>query len=290
MLALLKFINVSKTSADKNLRRSIRGGNAAPTPKVLIEGESHPLPSYIIKPTAKTKQYWDYFMSLMLLFCIWLDFINIGFYFKIHSYNKPVLLTFDCLFLIDTVIQMFTTYHVHEGAFETYERSILKIFITHIRTVMIFDWVANMPGLITLENNTNWYYIKLVRIVRIKKVLQMKNDIVEMLTKNVEKQKKLKQMKKYNLVSFFFAILSMFHILTCIKLLLDIRYGGVMIDPNVTPSTFDLFSVYVNSLYYIIVTLTTCGYGDILPHDQNSRLMAIFLELLGVAMFPFMLS
>lgn len=43
-------------------------------------------------------------------------------------------------------------------------------------------------------------------------------------------------------------------------------------------SPFDYF-------YFVIVTLTTVGYGDITPVTYNERVMTIFLVLIGIIFF-----
>ena len=43
------------------------------------------------------------------------------------------------------------------------------------------------------------------------------------------------------------------------------------------------FATFGDSLWWGIVTLTTVGYGDIVPETQKGRLAGVFLMLTGVA-------
>src|SRR5262249_45030528 len=44
---------------------------------------------------------------------------------------------------------------------------------------------------------------------------------------------------------------------------------------------------YVGSLYFCVTTLTTVGYGDVLPRNDSERLYAILLMGLGIGVFGF---
>jgi len=45
--------------------------------------------------------------------------------------------------------------------------------------------------------------------------------------------------------------------------------------------------LYMASLYFIITTMTTVGYGDISGHNTLERTVSIFMMLIGVMSFTF---
>ncbi|MEY8829888.1 potassium channel family protein [Sedimentitalea sp. XS_ASV28] len=45
------------------------------------------------------------------------------------------------------------------------------------------------------------------------------------------------------------------------------------------------FEGYVDALYFTVTTLTTTGYGDILPVTVGQKLLAVFIMVVGVALF-----
>lgn len=48
--------------------------------------------------------------------------------------------------------------------------------------------------------------------------------------------------------------------------------------------------IYVASLYYILTTVTTVGYGDITPVNTGERVYAIFLTVVGGAIYGYIIA
>ncbi|NPA55756.1 MAG: hypothetical protein GXO40_05250 [Epsilonproteobacteria bacterium] len=73
----------------------------------------------------------------------------------------------------------------------------------------------------------------------------------------------MKEVKASTLYFLFFAIV-----------LLIVAFVMPLIDPN--------FKDYFESLYWVIVTISTVGYGDIVPHTLTSKIITIVVILLGI--------
>ena len=83
-------------------------------------------------------------------------------------------------------------------------------------------------------------------------------------------------------ISFWYLILSFFllsHGFTCLWLWIH----GFNSDMNNIDN-------YVQSLYWIITTLTSVGYGDIVPVGNIEMLFTIFLQLFGVGVLAFLVG
>lgn len=47
---------------------------------------------------------------------------------------------------------------------------------------------------------------------------------------------------------------------------------------------------YIYSLYWAVSTIVTVGYGDITPQNEYEVLVTIFIELLGSALFGYLIN
>lgn len=53
-------------------------------------------------------------------------------------------------------------------------------------------------------------------------------------------------------------------------------------EPYINYGTFDL---YITSIYYVVTTMSTVGYGDISGHTAAERIFCMLLMLIGVLSF-----
>lgn len=42
---------------------------------------------------------------------------------------------------------------------------------------------------------------------------------------------------------------------------------------------------WIDSLYYVVVTLATIGYGDVVPQTAGGKLFAVFYIIIGIVVF-----
>ena len=68
--------------------------------------------------------------------------------------------------LCDIATEFFTS-RMHKGKKITKLKSIAKAYI---KSTFIFDILACLPGLITLERNTGLYFLKIFRYLQIKRL------------------------------------------------------------------------------------------------------------------------
>ncbi len=47
---------------------------------------------------------------------------------------------------------------------------------------------------------------------------------------------------------------------------------------------------YIDSVYFLVVTMTTIGYGDIVPVTNTGKIITIFASFFGIAMVFYMIS
>ena len=59
-------------------------------------------------------------------------------------------------------------------------------------------------------------------------------------------------------------------------------------DSDLDPE--DVSSMYITSLYWAFTTMTTCGYGDIVPTNDVERVYAIFIMIMGATIFGYIVG
>lgn len=89
----------------------------------------------------------------------------------------------------------------------------------------------------------------------------------------------LRQKRVLTILFFLFWLVLALHWLSCIWLEI------IDVDPS-----FDHYTNYVRSLYWIITTLTSVGYGDILPVTNTQMWYAMFIQLLGIGALGYLIA
>ena len=52
----------------------------------------------------------------------------------------------------------------------------------------------------------------------------------------------------------------------------------------------DYWSIYTTSLYWVIASFTSVGYGDVKGHTNPEYIYQIFVEMIGIAFYGYMLG
>jgi voltage-gated potassium channel len=82
------------------------------------------------------------------------------------------------------------------------------------------------------------------------------------------------------------------HLLTCVWYLMAFTSGfpaesWLAIEGAVNQSTGD---VYLLSLYWVVTTTTTVGFGDIVPNNTQEYVFALFVMIIGASLFAYVIA
>jgi len=136
----------------------------------------------------------------------------------------------------------------------------------YLRYFLIFDVIAFLP-LFMIFGSPVLHLFRLVKLVKV---------AFYMLE---WKKKEVRYSDSIAIVLFLYWIAIVAHSLCSVWLMLH------KIDPNV-----DELTNYINSLYWVVTTLTTVGYGDITPHGNAQMLFTMLVEILGVGFYGFIIG
>lgn len=132
----------------------------------------------------------------------------------------------------------------------------------------IIDLLSILPGLSVLSGGFKIFRItRLLRILRLFKFIRY-TDKIQVLGKVVRKEKK---------VLLTVLAISMFYVFLTALIMFN---AEPRINPNTGSATFEDF---FDALYWATVTLTTVGYGDVIPVSDIGRFVSMLSSLFGVA-------
>ena len=132
----------------------------------------------------------------------------------------------------------------------------------------IIDLLSILPGLSILGRGFKIFRItRLLRILRLFKFIRY-SDKIQVLGKVIRKEKE---------VLFTVLGIAVFYVFLTALIMFNA-------EPHVNPSTgAATFESFFDALYWATVTLTTVGYGDMIPVTDIGRFISMLSSLFGVA-------
>ena len=207
----------------------------------------------------------------------------------------------DLFYIFDLILSFFRGYYNYE--FEIV-RNNRKIIFHYLTGFFIFDLIEAIPiySIVRLfiKKIDKIYYgfseeklkifipLLLIKPFKIFKNLRRKHnkaleDFYTYLSENYYLEK-LAKFLIYFIVFFLFV-----HIFICLHIFFAFQSFPNWIDHiNITNEAF--FDKYITSLYFMVTTMTTVGYGDIICISHIERIYHIILLFIGTLFYTFLVS
>ena len=219
------------------------------------------------------------------------------FFFKDNNkIYKYIFLIIDIIYIIDLINNFFRAFHTFD---EHLIRRTKKIIMHYIKTWFLIDLVQAIPYYSIFyflrsttefnhyaENNQIIYIVLIIKIIKVYKLFN-DNSTLSSFAEIVTKYEWLDE--HGSMVVTVLILLFCINLTTCIFIFLGANsYPNWMTKINIQDEPF--LSIYLIALYFIIVTVTTVGYGDIAGNSISEIIFQILLLIVGTISYSFIIS
>ncbi|KAJ3218541.1 Kinesin-like protein kif27 [Dinochytrium kinnereticum] len=278
----------SSSKTDLAVDKPAKVDKGALLPSTLAEGWLERLTKFYLIPEGPFLQNWDRLMVLFtVISCTLLTFMAA---FNHHSTAAFfVSYVIDFLFLLDIYIKFHVAY-LQGGFWVVFPKEMAMHYLHSVE--FKYDVTANLPlDIIAL----GWVHrgeeeaLMMLTFLRIAKIIR----VARILTFFRRQERKLHATFLLQVLKFMTTLIVITHTIACIwyVMVCPERDSGMCRMPSrdeievVRNQT--LPSLYVQSVYWTVTTMTTCGYGDITPQNDGQRLFAIFTMTSGIFFYGY---
>lgn len=250
----------------------------------------------IIDPQTKEKTIWDVSIGLLIIFSVAVVPLRIG--FDLPPSKSWIIIDWitDASFTLDIIVTFRTAYLDDNNTLVTVPKWIMN---RYLKFWFAIDLVSTVPIDKIVEKLTQagggLRSLKLIRIVRLVRLLKLAK-LLKIDTSAVEEVIEVDQTvsKTAKLFGFLFGLAHFFGCFWNMSNDVDylaLGYSNVTeYEEEVGKEEGGLSHNYIQSLYWAFTTMTTVGYGDILPGDDGSRLYATIMMIMGATMFSYIVG
>ena len=266
-----------------------------------IEDEILKVNIIYISPNNKYILIFDYMIILLALYSLMFIPINISTSICINKYIVQNIINYfmDLMYIFDLILSFFRPYYNFEDQL-VYNNN--KIIFHYLSSYFFIDLICSIPFYSIFNimyNEKNCFKINLsiklnnlYRIFEIFKSLKCikimskkRNSGINTIIKIIDYYSFFDYKFYCKLFLFLFAL----HITACLHIFISRNsLPNWIISNNLIESSY--ITIYFTSLYFIITTLTTVGYGDITGKTYKEFVFQIFLLIIGIMAYSWLIS
>ena len=262
---------------------------------------------YYISPSSYFIKIFDCVMFMSCMFYL----ICVPYYFSqniiLKEENKfalVILTVIDIIYIIDIIINFFRAYQNFD---ENLVRKTKYIFWHYLRTWFLFDLFQALPlytlfkfierecinhnacsleGYSLTSVTSRAYLLILIKILKVYKMLKH-NDTLSSFQEIISKNEFIDNYG-YIIFSIFYS-LCFLNLCSCLYIFIGKNtFPGWILKIQMRDEPY--IKIYVASIYFIVVTITTVGYGDICGNSYFEIIFQMFLLIIGTLAYSFVIS
>ena len=234
----------------------------------------------------------------LILFSSLFYFIIIPYFLSKNYFllnNNKILIFFiifvDLLYILDVIINCFRAYKNFD---ETIIKKAKKIFSHYLKNWLFVDLIQAFPYFSLLYylkikynfNSSIAYILLMIKAIKIF-TIEEDNTLVNSISDFFSRSEIIDD-NKGNIITLF-VFLFFLNTATCIFICLgNSSISSWIIKLNIQDDNY--LNIYLTSLYFVIVTVTTVGYGDITGDSIPEVLFQMVLLILGTLVYSFIIS
>ena len=201
--------------------------------------------------------FWNAVVVASAIFLAFYIPISLRFNLESFSLLTNIYWIIEVVFLADAIVQ-FVRLRKSGNSRSTYRSRIIRWFLVDVIAAFPFRLI---PGTAMLE------YLRLTKMATVAQFIRQ------------FREREVRFSISLTLILFFFWVVLLIHWLSC----------GWMGVYGVDASQ-DMFTNYVSALYWTVSTLTSVGYGDIVPVTNGQRLYAVMVQLTGFGVLGYLVG
>jgi hypothetical protein len=207
----------------------------------------------------------------------------------------------NVVFMCDIAINFNTAYFA-KGAFVTNRRKIAKRYMqfwfwADVISTFPYSWIAgnflSEPSDSNKAASSATQIIKLIRILRFLRILRLIR-----LAKLKRILFKIEDFLSSNMMAALFVFLRLLFLIFFLAhwtacWFYYVSYNDAESNPqtwqseNMILTDHSLFDIYITSLYWAFTTMSTVGYGDVVPFTASEKIYAIFAMIMACGSFAY---
>lgn len=228
----------------------------------------------IINPDKPGKEFWDIFVVLLTIYTTIEVPLRIVFGFKLTGTFYVLEILISAAFSIDIVLNFFTA--IRKKQTLIVDHAVIKKH--YLRSWFAIDFLAAIPFFLIFSGPLAeaGHLFRVLRILQLNRLFKLSK--VSYILKS-RLQHHMINPGIFRLLFFVFFISLVAHWVACGWILL----GGV-------PDAKNNLEMYSDALYWTITTLSTVGYGDVVPHTIVQKYYAIAIMLVGVGSYGYVIG